>query len=290
VGAAVNVAINAALIFGLGMGVVGAALGTVVSDLLVTGTFAVGLMRGRLPLVGSFPVRVPAVGSYLDVEVVRQILEIGTPLLFARLARTSARFPKLFLIGQFGAPVVAAYVVGMRVRGLIGTPGYGFGLASSSLVGQELGRDDEAEAKAWARDVLRLSFSVYLLVAGVVAVFAGRVGSVFVDDPAVLPLVTAFIYAACVSNVFRGIDTGARGPLRASGDTRWPMYAQLAGRYAAALPIIYLGLVTPLGILAVYAAVVAEMLVPAAVTLYRYRTGTWLAVSRRYRPDASTSD
>lgn len=289
-GAVVNIAVNAVLIFGLDLGVVGAALGTVLGDFAVTAAFVIGLVRGRLPFVGEFPVRVPVRGRYLDLDVVRDLLEIGTPLLFARLARTSARFPKIFLIGLFGANAVAAYVIAMRVRGLMATPGYGFGLASSSLVGQALGTGDEGEATAWARDVLRFSVAVYAFVAGTVVVFAEQVGRLFVEDPAILPLVTVFIYAACLSNVFRGIDTGATGPLRASGDTRWPLYAQLAGRYVAALPIIYVGVATPIGIAAVYAAIVAEMLVPAAITYYRYRSGTWLRISRRYRPDTAASD
>jgi len=67
------------------------------------------------------------------------------------------------------------------------------------------------------------------------------------------------------------------------------MYAQLTGLYLFTLPVAYLGAVTSIGITALYAAIVLEMAVPAAITYYRYRSDTWKVVSRDYRPDAAAT-
>jgi Na+-driven multidrug efflux pump len=80
--------------------------------------------------------------------------------------------------------------------------------------------------------------------------------------------------------------TGATGPLRASGDTRWPFYGQLLGLFGFALPAAYLGTVTPLGIYGLHVALLLETAAPAAVTYYRYRSGKWKLVSRMYRSEA----
>jgi len=288
-GGILNIVINAVLIFGLDMGVVGAAVGTVASNVAVTAAFAVGLTAGRLPGIGAFPIRVPPSGPHLDVGLVGDLLRIGTPLVGTNLARTGAQFPQLYLVGLFRPEVVAAYVVALRVRGLMGTPGWGFSLASSSLVGQALGEADESAADAWATDIITFSVAVYLLVAAGVAVFAEQVGRLFVEDPSILGLVVTFIYVACLSITFKGVDGGATGPLRASGDTRWPLYSQLVGMYVVALPAAYLGTVVPaIGIAGVFAMMVLQTSVPAAITYYRYRTGVWKAISREYRPDAAS--
>ncbi|WP_430503486.1 MATE family efflux transporter [Haloparvum sp. PAK95] len=290
-GAVINVAVNGVLIFGLDMGVVGAAIGTVASNVVVTAAFGIGLAAGRLPGIGAFPVRVPLSGPHLDLGLVGDLLRIGTPLVGTNLARTGAQFPQIYLVGLFGPKVVAAYVVALRVRGLMGTPGWGFSLASSSLVGQALGEADESAADAWAKDVIRFSVAVYLLVAGAVAVFAEQVGRLFVEDPSILGLVVTFIYVACLSITFKGVDGGATGPLRASGDTRWPLYSQLVGMYVVALPAAYLGTVVPaIGIYGVFAMMILQTSVPAAITYYRYRTGVWKAISREYRPDSASVD
>ncbi len=285
-GAVVNIVLNAILIFGLGLGVVGAALGTVVGNVLVTVGIVVGLHRGRLPIAGDFPVQVSVIGRYLDRDTLRDLVEIGTPVVFTNGARLGSAFPKYLLLGMLGSEVVAAYVIAMRVRRLMGTPGWGFRLAASSLVGQELGTGDEAGAEAWGRDIIRFAVAAYLLVAGAVFVTAGSVGRVFVADPTILPLVTVFLYAACVSVVFQGVTGASTGPLRASGDTRWPLYAQLVGRYLVGLPLIALAVAVPeIGVRAVYVSIVAEMAVPAAIVYYRFRSGIWKVVSRRYRPE-----
>jgi len=162
-------------------------------------------------------------------------------------------------------------------------------MASSSLVGQALGQDDEHEAGAWASDIMRFSLAAYALIAVGVLLFVDPIARVFVDEPAILPLVTTFLTVAAVSILFNGVYGASTGPLRASGDTRWPMYAQLTGLYLFTLPVAYLGAVTSIGITALYAAIVLEMAVPATITYYRYRSDTWKVVSRDYRPDAAAT-
>ncbi|PCR89976.1 MATE family efflux transporter [Natrinema ejinorense] len=299
-GAAVNVAINAVLLFVLEVGVVGAAIGTVLANALVLAAFVTGFTLGRLPLVGEFPVTVDVSRPYTTVDDVRNVVGIGTPLVFTNVARRAAQFPMLAIVALFGPNVVAAYVVARRVRDLMDTPGWGFSLASSSLVGQELGTGDEGDAGTYGREVLWFGTAVYLFSATVVLVFAEQVGRLFVNDPAILPLVTTFVAVACVSVVFRGISGGATGPLRASGDTRWPFYGQVLGLYVFALPVAafgvisvpvpFLGTVTPLGIGALYAALVLETLVPAIVTYHRFAAGRWKVISREYRPESAHGD
>lgn len=76
------------------------------------------------------------------------------------------------------------------------------------------------------------------------------------------------------------------GPLRASGDTRWSLYGTLLGLHAFALLIAYTGVVTPLGVVALYLTLLVETAVPVAVTYYRFQTGQWKVISRALRSDA----
>ncbi|QFU84150.1 MATE family efflux transporter [Natronorubrum aibiense] len=299
-GAVVNVALNAVLLFVLELGVVGAAIGTIVANALVLAAFTVGFAVGRLPLLGEFPVTLSVSQLPATADDVRNVLSIGGPLVFTNVARRAAQFPMLAIVALFGPNVLAAYVVARRVRDLMDTPGWGFSLASSSLVGQELGTGDEGRADTYGRELLWFGTGVYLVSATLVLVFAEPIGRLFVSDPSILPLVTTFIAVACVSVVFRGISGGATGPLRASGDTRWPFYGQVLGLYVFALPVAALGAVsapipaleavTSLGIEALYAALILETLVPAVVTYYRFETGHWLVISRAYRPDSAPGD
>ena len=123
-------------------------------------------------------------------------------------------------MASFWPRVVAAFVTSRRVRGLLGTPGWGFGLASSSLVGQELGKRDEGKADAYAHDIIRYSMMVYGLLALGAFVLARPIASVFLSAPDLLTLAIAFIRVSAVSVLGTGPNRVSVGPLRASGDTR----------------------------------------------------------------------
>ena len=171
------------------------------------------------------------------------------------------------------------------------TPGWGFGLASSSLVGQQLGTGDERVAEAYGKEVIRFGIAVYLVSAVLVAVFAEPIALAFVGNPESpsLPIAVSLIYATCIGIVFRGLSRTATGPLRASGDTRWPFYGQVLG-YVVAIPLAYVGAVTSLGLPGLALAIIALMFVPAVVNYYRFATGKWKAISRTYRPAANPGD
>lgn len=291
-GALANIVLSALFIFGLGLGVEGAAYGTVLSNVAVTAAFAGGLVRGRLPGLGEFPIAIDPFGSYLNPGMLRDLVEIGLPVGARNLVWTSAEFPMLFVLDIFGENTVAAFVIARRIWGIMNTPGWGFGLASSSLVGQELGGDDPAEAEAYARDIIRFSVGAYLVSAALIATFAGDIVLLFADsaDSPEVPIAVNLVYAACLAVVFQGISGGAAGPLDAAGDTKVPFASQFVGMFLVSIPLAYVGATTQLGLWGLYLAFLAETTIPATINYWRFRSGKWKAISRAYRPDAAAVD
>jgi putative MATE family efflux protein len=291
-GGATNIVLNAVFIFGLGMGASGAALGTVFANVGVTAAFAVAIFRGRLPLIGSLPIEVAAVGSYLDRDTLRDVIEIGLPVVGRNSVWTAARFPLFAVLDLYGSTVVAAYVISRRIWGLMNTPGWGFGLAASSLVGQELGTGDEGTAESYGREIVRFSIATYLVFAALVAVLARPIVLAFVGDPGdpSVPVAVALVYASCLAVVGQGVNSTIAGALDASGDTRWTFYSQALGMFGGSLSLAYLGATTGLGLWGLYLSFFAETFVPAAINYYRFTTGKWKAISRGYRPEAAAGN
>lgn len=282
-GAALNVSINAVLIFVFDLGVVGAALGTVVGSILSLGLFGWGLTAGRLPLIGSLPIRLRWTPPYWSAADARHLLRISSPLVLRKVAQNGGQFPMLAIVGLFGPEVVAAYVIALRVRALMNTPGWGFGLASSSLVGQALGRKEDRLAATFARETFRFTVAAFGTVAMGVFVTATPIAHLFVHTPEALGITVPLLRAACVSVLLWGVISGGMGPLRASGDTQWPFYGQMLGLLLGALPAAYLGATTALGIWGLYASLVLETGLPAAVIYYRYASGEWKRIGRAQR-------
>lgn len=282
--AILNIVLNVVFIIGLGMGVVGAALGTVIAESAVMVTFAAGFLLGGLPVLGTFPVKFDPRPPYFDSGLSYQIFEISAPLVARRLVQKAARFPLLWMLPVFGPVIVAMYEINRRVRNTMSAPGRGFGTAASSLVGQTLGGGEEERATTFAWDILRFSIVVHLGVATLLFVVARPVAQMFVRDPTNIQTAISFVRIAALALVAMGIEKTATGTLKAAGDTTWPLYARLIGLYLFMLPLTYLGTVTQLGIIGLYLGLLSETAVPALVTFYRMVAGKWTVVSRQYRP------
>ncbi|MFC7072736.1 MATE family efflux transporter [Halovenus rubra] len=311
-GAVANIALNALFIFGFGWGVAGAAMGTVLSNVAATTAFALGLVWGRFPGVGEFPVELAAFGNYTNPAMIRDIVEIGTPVMLRNLVWTTFQFPMLAILDIFGKNTVAGWVIARRIWGVMNSPGWGFGLASSSLVGQALGQDNEREAESYGHDIIRFAVATYLVSAILVAVSAEQLVTFFADAPTnpEIPIARDLVYAACFAILFQGVSGASAGPLDASGDTRVPFVSQFIGQYGGSIPLAYLGaggdipsitfpvvdVTTPevvlptLGLWGLYLAFVSETAVPAAINYWRFRTNKWMEISEAYRPDASDSE
>ncbi|MFC6723838.1 MATE family efflux transporter, partial [Halobium palmae] len=133
-----NTAINAVLIFGLGpfprLGIAGAAIGTTVANALQATLFTAVFLSGR------YDIGLRLSGPQFDRSILREILRVGLPITGTQLGAIVARFPFLFVLGALGTNVVAAYAIGRRIVALARMPAFGYATASSTLVGQSLGR------------------------------------------------------------------------------------------------------------------------------------------------------
>jgi Na+-driven multidrug efflux pump len=289
-GGVLNVVLSALLIFGFGLGVAGAAIGTTVSTGLVTLVLAWGMVGRSYGRFGMEPSPVPVTRSGLRLEpaFIRQLIEISAPEIGRRLVEGLVVFPLLWIAATFGPVIVTAFEVDRRVRSLINSVNWGLSLASSSLVGRHLGANEESEAGAYGLAIVRLSTVVYIGLAVLVVAFAEPIARLFVTDPVDAAPIAPFVVVAAVSAIGLGIDGASAGALLGAGDTRLPFVASLIGRYGFALPAAGIGLLTPLGVAGLYLALLLETFVPGGINYWLFRRGHWKEVSRRYRPAAES--
>ncbi|WP_135365946.1 MATE family efflux transporter [Halosimplex halophilum] len=296
-----NVVLNAALIFGLGpapeLGIAGAAIGTAAANTLAAAVFLALLVSG------DYAVALPLGGRQLDLGLGKEILRVGVPLSGMRLLQTFGRFPFLFILGQLGVGAVAAYAIGRRVMLLALMPAWGYSTAASTLVGQYVGSGDDDEATEYGWQTLRIALATQLLVAAVLVAAARPIALAFGTDEVDLTVQFIRVFGLAVAGF--SVSRTMRGSLRGAGDTRWPLYGTILGTYVVRLPIASLALpagfaVTVLGVsvplgasmgyTAVFAAIVADFYVKAAVNTGRFRSGKWRDVARASGVGAGADD
>lgn len=270
----VNVAAAYLLIFGgfgvPALGVTGAALGTVTA--FATGA-ALGLYllaRGGLRLCVRWP------HLRLDLPLVRRILRVGYPAAVEHLLMQVGYLAYMVFAAHYGTAAVAAYFIGVRILALSFLPGFGFGAAAGTLVGQALGarQPEEAERSGWVATGLAIAL---MTAGGLVLIATARpLVRLFVADTAVVDAAVPFIVILAAAQPLMAIDFSLGGALRGAGDTRFPLVVALLAFYGCRLGSAWV--IThwlALGLEWLWLALVADYLVRAALKAWRFRSGAW---------------
>ena len=132
---------------GAGLGVVGAAIGTVSAELVAASiTMYILCFRSR-----ELSLRIDR-GRFLPTwDVVGKALHIGLPMGLQQTIMTSAYIVTTIIIAPLGTFAIAANSFGIIVESLCYMPGYGVSDAATTLVGQSMGagRHELMKRFAW---------------------------------------------------------------------------------------------------------------------------------------------
>ncbi len=272
-----NVLLNYVFIYGAGpipaFEVQGAAMGTVgawgCGALVYVGLLLRGTSRAGVRLVPSWK---------LDRSMIWRMLRVGIPSALAGLFRNSARLVFLALVGAtgMGLPLHAAVGVAMQLRLVSVLPAVAFQVSTAALVGQAIGRNDDAEAEAVGKQSTILLSLLMLGVVGLILVLAGPIAGFFIEDSEVAALGAKVLRWFAVAQFFSALSICLQGALNGAGDTQPAMRYMLITQWGLMLPLAYIFLVytdwIPEGPL------LAWLLAPIlsfALTLRRFRSGRW---------------
>lgn len=285
VATAVNIALTVVLVVGVGpvpaSGVFGAAVGTAVGNVIAGLSFVAVFASGR------FRVSVRTDALYRP-DIAREIVRIGIPQVVDRNVYALADIPLNGIILLFGTEANAAFQIGRRVQQYARMPNWGFSTASSTLVGNSLGRGepDRAERNGWGSVTIALSVTTTFAAALFLA--AGPVASVFTTDPTTLAIAIEWIRILSIATLFLAVFSVLRGALQGAGDTTWPLYASVLGIGGFTLGFSYVvGVALGVGLVGVFAGMVLDAVVRSAVVAYRFHEGSWrqLDVGSRIQAD-----
>lgn len=202
------------------MGVAGAALASLLAHLLGTaltlGIFALGWTRARVDLGRALRFERPVLATAWRLS-----LPASGEHLFTDLSRTVG----VFMIASLGAGALAGHEVTVAAESLSFMPAWGLVIATSILVGQNLGRGDPRQARLAVLEALRLGTAFGVVMAAVFLLFPGPLIRVFTSDVNVVRVASRLLSIAALAQPFMTIQGVFTGALRGAGDTRSPMIA-----------------------------------------------------------------
>src|SRR5213080_3818585 len=267
----VNFGINVNLIFGNAfvprLGVPGAAIGTSISYVIGALALIAILLRGKHRL------KLHLSGGWVHMDAVRRIFRIGWPAALEQILL------RVGMVVVFGTQILAAHQIGLRIQSFAFMPGFGFAIAATALVGQNLGARDAVAAEKSGWEAMKFSVAVMSVIAIVIFLLAEPIARGFIGDPVVVTWSVTFIRIHAISIPAVGIFFAIDGALRGAGDTRFPLMTSLSGMYAVRLPLsLVFGFVLGWGIVGVWIPLVIEYYYRSVVIANHFRRGKWKAL------------
>ncbi len=225
VSAVTNIILDLVFVFVFDMGVAGVALATVIAQSLSAVLTVVTLMRT------ASCVRLALRRLGFDREMLGKIFRIGIPAAI-QMALTS--FANVFVQSYIaGTNAVQEHCLGgwtsySKIDALIFLPMQSLALATTTFVGQNLGKGDTLRARKGARVAFLMSLVSSSLPIAVITAFAPWFASLINDDPEVVRYATLFLRAITPCMLVCSVNQIFSGALRGAGNTRAPMIIMLS--------------------------------------------------------------
>jgi putative MATE family efflux protein len=230
----INFTLDPILIFHFGLGVIGAALATMVSQ-FVSACAGIYLLS-----TGRYGIQLKLASLKPDFAFIWRAFNLGYPAAIEGSARGLGVTVMMFLITSFGTITTAAYGVGGNMLQFIVIPAMGFSMATSTLVGQNIGAGNIPRAEAVARLAALITFSVLTGVGMLAFAFANHIAAFFVpNDKNVIHEAAVFIRTISWSFGFIGVQFALMGVLRASGNMVAAMIISLVSQWMFTFPLAY---------------------------------------------------
>lgn len=264
--------------------VAGCAASTVATSFMVVIVAAVLLWRQRAVTLDIGLLTAPLRRAW-------EMLRLGMPATLQVMARSLAMLTLIKLITFLPNSVVGqgALVVGLMAESLAFMPAFAFSIAASTLVGQNLGARQPAQARVAALYCLLFSELIMWTMGSLLFLFPQWFIGLFVSQAAaeVSEEATWFlrIIALCLPGL--GIGMTINGVLRGSGDTRAAAAITLTAMWLFRIPLAAfmalsdiggLGIGLGLGLNGVWWAMTLSVYVEATLAFLRFSSGRWTRI------------
>ncbi|MBQ2834833.1 MAG: MATE family efflux transporter [Clostridia bacterium] len=269
----INVTGNALLIFVFDMGVLGAAIATLIGRVFAALYVTWRLQRpDNLMRIGSLRDLLP------DMPYIRRILSIGVP---SGLENGMFHFGKLILgslISTLGTAAIAANAVANSIGSMCNIPGNAVSLAMIPVVGRCIGAGKKDEAKKNADQLMWIAF--WGLAATSVISYAAipHITSWFSLSPEAAELAVRVIRSFNLMSIpFWATSFTLPNALRSGGDAKFTMTVSMFSMWLFRVLLCYVFVLRfDMGLMGIWTGMYIDWICRTLLFLLRYRSGKWM--------------
>ena len=261
---ALNIVLNTVFIYGLNLGVTGAAIASCIS-------FGIGGIAMFLLMLGKTKLRPSKSDIKPDREILAETFTIGLPALGTTFVSCFGYIAFARMVSGMGTTIFAAHSIAITAEQIVYIPGYGLRVATSTLIGNALGMKDSRKLKA----IEKVSILITLLIMGVNGIglylFAHPFMRVFTNSVNAARIGSEMLRLVAFSEPFFGLMIVLEGISYGMGRTKHVFACEAVSMWGIRILGTFLCVnVFGLGLKAVWLCMIADNICKA-VLLYMFR-------------------
>ena len=268
-----NAVLDYLLIFGHGgfeaMGVKGAAVATVISEIFSFGVFLSLYLSGKT-------IYTPMVR--FSKNLLLRTLRIGLPAMADRVISSASYLIFTGMVLQLGTAVYAGFQIGFRIEGLAFMPGTAFAIVASILMGQGLGEKNPDKSHRSVMVSLYYATAIMFAVSLAFMFMPEKLGGFFTDDPEVLHQAALYLIIVGISQVPLGMHFVLGHAIKGAGETKKPFYISILSMWLVRIIPSVIAVYLFHSVTGVYLAMIADTFVKAVLYWRLFRQGSWRTI------------
>ncbi len=260
---------------GMGLGVAGAAVGTVAAELCISVLMLVCVFcfNQKLKLVRNE-------NFFWHSSYFKRAVRLALPIGFEHCLICFAMVVSVMIVAHLGSASVAAHSFAITAESFCYMAAYGISSSASAMIGQTVGaqRRDMAVNLAWtitSIGVLMVSFAAVLMY--IAAPFMMRL---LTPDPVIQEYGTGVLRIVAWAEPLFAASIVVSGILRGAGDTLVPSVTNCLCMWLIRLPLSF-WLAWELGLDGVWVAMSIQLCITGTLLLIRLRNCRWLNSTRK---------
>ena len=273
----VNIGGNAILIYGFGMGVMGAATASLVSRMIACFTVMFLLQKPECAL------RIDHLTDLKpDLDLIKRILKVGIPAGIENGMFQIGKLSVSSLTSTLGTAAIAANAVANTTTTFLNIPANAVGMAALTVVGQCLGAGEKEQAVYYSRRLMLTAYCGAWVMNLSAFFFANRFAvSLFNLSPEAQAMaLDIMVWFNIVSLFVWPSSFTLPNILRAAGDARFTMTVSIVSMWAFRVGFCYLVVLCfGGGLLSIWMGMYLDWVFRSLCFYLRFRRGSWLEQS-----------
>lgn len=233
VGTVSNIVFDAFFIMVLGLDVFGAALATVLGNVLSSILLCIFIIKKKKYLI-------PSVASFtLSKDISIPVLTLGLPMMISTVLGSIANTVQNRLMISYGSTALAAQSVAGKVGMMITMLIMGFCMGMQPAISYNYGAKDYKRMYTIIKDtgIFTILLGIFLTI--VSYIFKDSIVSAFIDHEEVIAMGQIFVFAAVLVGPVYGIYQMSQTFLQATGKVSYAIAASTLDKFVVYLPVLY---------------------------------------------------